>query len=77
MVHLTNDNFKVMVTDSAADVMVEFYAPWCGHCKALKPQYAKLATAFKDVSSVQFVSFRYWFGYGYGYGYRVLIWVWV
>ncbi len=50
VVHLTSDNFKETVTDSTADVMVEFYAPWCGHCKALKPQYAKLATAFKDVS---------------------------
>jgi len=34
------------------DVFVEFYAPWCGHCKQLAPEYEKVGEAFSEVDSV-------------------------
>jgi len=35
-------NFDELVTKSTKDVLVEFYAPWCGHCKKLTPVYEEL-----------------------------------
>ena len=36
-------NFNEIVNDDSKDVLIEFYAPWCGHCKSLAPKYDELA----------------------------------
>jgi len=41
-------NFDELVTKSEKDVLVEFYAPWCGHCKKLAPIYDELGEAMRD-----------------------------
>lgn len=43
----TSENFEKVVKDNAF-VVAEFYAPWCGHCKNLEPEYAKAATELKS-----------------------------
>ncbi|KAI3945447.1 hypothetical protein MKW92_034237 [Papaver armeniacum] len=47
VVVLTGENFNEIVLDETKDVLVEFYAPWCGHCKSLAPIYEKVASAYK------------------------------
>jgi protein disulfide-isomerase A1 len=49
---IVGKNFNEVVLDSTKDVLIELYAPWCGHCKQLAPIYEAVAERLKDSSNL-------------------------
>eukprot|EP01029_Cantina_marsupialis_P012791 TRINITY_DN2827_c0_g1_i1.p1 TRINITY_DN2827_c0_g1~~TRINITY_DN2827_c0_g1_i1.p1 ORF type:complete len:451 (+),score=165.42 TRINITY_DN2827_c0_g1_i1:37-1353(+) len=52
VVVLDQSNFDKEVIKSSSVYLVEFYAEWCGHCKALAPQWKKAANALNGIVKV-------------------------
>jgi len=52
VVVLDSSNFKSKVLDSDELWLVEFYAPWCGHCKTLTPQWKAAADELDGVVNI-------------------------
>ena len=44
---VVGSTFEKIVKDPKKDVLIELYAPWCGHCKKLEPAYTALAKKLK------------------------------
>jgi len=49
---LVGKNFEDVVLNSDDDVLVEYYAPWCGHCKSLAPIYSSLAGKLQKAKGI-------------------------
>ncbi|GAU15644.1 hypothetical protein TSUD_109020 [Trifolium subterraneum] len=49
---VVGNNFDEIVLDESKDVLLEIYAPWCGHCQHLEPIYNKLAKHLRSIDSI-------------------------
>lgn len=53
VVSLVGTTFTAAIESEDEDVLVDFFAPWCGHCRKFEPQYKQLAKRLKHVKSLK------------------------
>jgi protein disulfide-isomerase A6 len=56
VLQLDSRNYDSLIAKSNHTSIVEFYAPWCGHCKNLQPAYEKAAKTLKGLAKVAAVN---------------------
>ena len=52
VVKVDDSNFQAEVLDSEELVMIEFFAPWCGHCTKLKPEFEEASEKLRGVAKL-------------------------
>ena len=53
IVDLTAESYAQLVQDDKTSLFIKFYAPWCGHCRSLAPDWSALGDAVADVAGVR------------------------
>ena len=53
VVHITKENFQSLVKESEKDVLIDFWATWCGPCKMIAPIVEEIAAERNDITVVK------------------------
>jgi thioredoxin 1 len=48
LIHVSDDNFDEEVLKADKPSIVDFWAPWCGPCRAISPMIEELAVSYKN-----------------------------